>query len=177
MLERIVSRPHRAPRRALGRLRMVLVVAFGAAVLLVPAAVGFHRQLLDLVQSQPTVYADDLPGAYSATVVGLVPASQNGRWTISFTAAFSQIVGPRGGYSLSHDRRLVARGEYSFQYSTVGLMVQLRDLAGPQLCRESIIRGNYLVSLKGPKLTLVRFDDRCGKRRVILADRTFVRGT
>ena len=55
------------------------MVAFGAAVLLVPAAVGFHRQLLDLVQSQPTVYADDLPGAYSTTVLGLVPASQNGR--------------------------------------------------------------------------------------------------
>ena len=111
VLERVVSRPRRAPRRALGRLRAVLVVAFGVSVLLVPAAVGFHRQLLDLVQSPPTTYAGDFPGIYSATVAGLVPTSRNGRWTIGFTTAYPQLGMPRGSYSLSHDRKVVARGE------------------------------------------------------------------
>ncbi len=157
------------------RFRAVLVVALGVAVLLVPAAVGFHRQLLDLMRSPPSAYAGDLPGVYTAVVTGLKPPSRNGRWAISFTNAYSHMGAERGGYRLVHRRRLVAEGEYSWQYSSVGPMVHLRDMSGPGQCNESMIGGNYTVVIRGRKLILEPFADRCVKRRVVLGSRTFVR--
>src|SRR5665213_1129629 len=64
------------------RFRPMLIVALGVAVLLVPAALAFHRQIVQLFQQSST---GELKGSYSASVSGLKPASLNGRWTITFS--------------------------------------------------------------------------------------------
>lgn len=179
VLASVLAQPRRLSSRRLvrARYRTVLLAAVGAAVLLVPAAVAIHRQLLNPMDQTPTAYAGDLPGTYAATVSGLKPASRNGRWTISFTRPYSQMGNSKGGYTLSHNRKLVARGEYSLQYSSVGAMVHVRDMSGPGHCVEEIVGGNYLVHVKGSKLTFTHFQDKCVKRRVVLSSRTFTRGT
>src|SRR5471032_1346152 len=53
------------------RFRPMLIVAVGVAVLLVPAALAFHRQIVQLFQQS----AGELKGSYSASVSGLEPAN------------------------------------------------------------------------------------------------------
>jgi hypothetical protein len=155
------------------RFRPILLVALGAGVLLVPAALAFHRQIVQLFQQS----TGDLKGSYSVTVSGLKPASLNGHWTITF----SPIPEPGrlgGAYTRFHDGKLVADGGYTQRYNSVGTMVFLRDDSGPGQCAETTTGGVYVVRFSGSTISLKAVDpiDRCTKRYDVLNGRTFELG-
>jgi hypothetical protein len=175
VLERVLAQPRRSRRRPVAtRLRVVALVGLLVAALAVPTAVAFHSQLTGLFQSSaetPTI--EDLRGSWTTILTGLKPASLNGRWTVTFTPNRIQRFGFRGVYALTHNRRLVAEGTLGFNYSSVGAMLNLRDMNGPDQCAETIIAGNYTFHLQGKTITFEHFEDQCRKRRAVLANHTF----
>lgn len=153
-----------------------MAIAVVAAAVLVPTAVGFHRQILEAFSAdgQPaSVY--DLRGSWTATLTGLQPASLDGRWTIGFTRIRNRY-GFGGSYALTHNRRPVADGSLTFNYSSIGAMINLKDMNGPNKCVETPIGGNYTVQIHGKTITFKLFEDGCRKRRAVLTAHTFQHG-
>jgi hypothetical protein len=178
LIEKVLAQTSQTSNRhvAQPRFRLLLIVAFGVAVLLVPAALAFHRQLVQLFQQSST---GELNGSYSATVSGLEPANLNGRWTITFSPNPPGRGYGQGIYTRFHDGKLVAEGGYTQRYNSPGEMVFLHDFSGPGQCTEIIATGGvYIVRFGGSAITLKAFDpiDRCTKRRDVLNGRTFELG-
>ena len=155
------------------RFRPTLIVALGVAVLLVPAALAFHRQIVLLFQQS----TGELKGSYSASVSGLKPANLNGQWTITFSPSPPGHAGPVGGtYTRLHNGKLVAEGGYTQRYNSNGTMVFLSDFSGPGQCTEIIATGGvYIVRFGSSAITLKAVDpiDRCTTRRDVLNGRAF----
>ena len=175
LIEKTLAQTSHTSNRHVGqpRFRPILIVALGVAVLLVPAALAFHRQIVQLFQPSST---GELKGSYSATVSGLEPANLNGRWTITFSPNPPGRGFGEGIYTRFHDGKLVAEGGYSQRYNSPGEMVFLHDFSGPGQCTEIITGGVYLVRFSGGTITLKAFLERCTTRRDVLNGRAFELG-
>jgi hypothetical protein len=169
ILDRVLSvadEPRR--RRRAPAFHTALMVAIAAAALLVPAAVAFHKQILEAIQAdERTATISELEGTWAARVRG-------DRWTITVSVS-SNILGEHGGYTLRRNGRLVAGGSLSLTYTSAGGMIGLRDTEGPGQCVERRIGGAYVFRLVGDEITLQPFRDRCARRRAVLAAQTFAR--
>jgi hypothetical protein len=164
----IRPRPH---RRAKGALLLMLLAG---AVVGVPTAIAFHRQVLDVLFHQRTV-PSPLSGRYTATLKGLQPASQDGQWTLSFVP-LSQYGSIHGSYTRTHNGVVVATGGFDLSYGTNGANLFLRDLYGPAACSDnSAIGSEYTIHITNHTLTMQPVFDTCTARRRILATGTFTR--
>jgi hypothetical protein len=168
ILDRVLTAPDEPRRRRRpAAFHTALLVALAAAALLVPAAVAFHKQILEAIQADDrTAAISDLEGTWAARVEG-------GRWTITVMVD-RNILGDHGGYALRHNGRLVAAGALSLTYSSEGGVIGVHDTGGPGQCTEERV-GTYRFRLARGAITLEPFRDLCRKRRAVLAAQPFER--
>jgi hypothetical protein len=176
LLDRILAgttQPLRSHRRARARFRIALTAVVVAAALLVPAAIGFHSQLLDVLRkNDQTPSFFDLNGTWTVHLTRMKPAQRDGRWTLTFTP-YRNVPGFFGAYAMRHNGNLVARG--TLGYDAPNAQIHLLDMNGPNQCNEEPIGGTYHVALQQHTITLEPFRDICAKRRAVLAGRSFER--
>jgi hypothetical protein len=168
--DEIVNQPRqqRPKRRGWTGSRPALAVLIVAAVVLVPAALAFHRQMLNLFAA-PSV-PSQLSGTYTATITGQHPAALNGTWTLSFSPQSEQ-GGVHGTYTRAHNGKLVATGGFQLSYSAnVGTLLLLRDIYGPQACADNGAVGSvYDIEFLANGIKLTLNYDPCAQRRALLA--------
>jgi hypothetical protein len=113
-----------------------------------------------LAGSSVALAAGSLTGIFTTSVKGKTPASLNGDWAMQIKGTGAYQIAKRVGNS----GQVVVTGHATI----AGRKITFQKETGPAACKGKVSVGRYGWSLKGTRLTFVRYADKCTGRRTIL---------